>query len=298
MTKIKNISLQQFKKLLNLHDLSIISGIISQNLAVAKDVQVSILKNEFTNDPILLPEMRILLLKRGHANVTINLVNHDLHEGDLLFLAAGGIIQFGDISEDMRGMGIAMNDELFKLALGNEIPMVFDGSLRNFHLHLNDDQLHYYTNLHNLLYLNQKDENKSPQVTLHLISTILWYLNNIWSQHNNTEQNQSREHLFFSRFLQLVNEHAQEHHEIGFYASILCLSPRYMSNVIHSISGKSAKYWIDNALITRAKVLLRFSDKQIIQISEDMNFANPAFFCKFFRRLTGFSPLEYRKKLK
>ena len=52
---------------------------------------------------------------------------------------------------------------------------------------------------------------------------------------------------------------------------------------------------IDRALITQAKVLLRHSDKSVAQISEDLNFPNPAFFSKYFKRLTAMTPLEYRE---
>ncbi|MGN0050468.1 MAG: hypothetical protein ACI37N_04680 [Prevotella sp.] len=36
--------------------------------------------------------------------------------------------------------------------------------------------------------------------------------------------------------------------------------------------------------------------KTVLKISEDLNFPNPAFFCKYFKRLTAMTPLEYRGK--
>ena len=67
-----------------------------------------------------------------------------------------------------------------------------------------------------------------------------------------------------------------------------------MSTLIKKVSGKPAKQWIDEAIIARIKVALRHSDKQMTQISDEMNFANTSFFTKYFKRLTGMTPLQFR----
>ena len=74
----------------------------------------------------------------------------------------------------------------------------------------------------------------------------------------------------------------------------LNISPRYMSTIVKAVSGKAAKQWIDDAITTRIKVELRHSDYTIAQIADKMNFANPSFFCKFFKRTTGMTTQAYR----
>ena len=37
------------------------------------------------------------------------------------------------------------------------------------------------------------------------------------------------------------------------------------------------------------------TDKSAAQIAEEMHFANPSFFSKYFRRLTGMTPGEFKK---
>ncbi|MBR4721490.1 MAG: helix-turn-helix domain-containing protein, partial [Muribaculaceae bacterium] len=49
------------------------------------------------------------------------------------------------------------------------------------------------------------------------------------------------------------------------------------------------------ALVAEAKTLLRHTNKQITEIAYDLNFPNPAFFGKFFRRITGTTPRHYRE---
>jgi YesN/AraC family two-component response regulator len=74
----------------------------------------------------------------------------------------------------------------------------------------------------------------------------------------------------------------------------MCLADRYLGTIIRQASGVTAKEWIDRALVTRIKVELKHSDKTIAQISDDLLFPNPSFFSKYFKRLTGMTPLEFK----
>lgn len=54
--------------------------------------------------------------------------------------------------------------------------------------------------------------------------------------------------------------------------------------------------WINQSIIQEAKILLKHSDLLVYQISDELNFPNPSFFCKFFKRMTEITPQEYQKK--
>jgi AraC-like DNA-binding protein len=75
----------------------------------------------------------------------------------------------------------------------------------------------------------------------------------------------------------------------------MCLTERYLSTIIRQTSSVTAKDWIDRALITRIKIELRHTDKPAAQIADEMHFANPSFFSKYFRRLTGMTPSDYKR---
>ena len=83
---------------------------------------------------------------------------------------------------------------------------------------------------------------------------------------------------------------------VEYYASQLCMAPRYFSTLIRGVSGKPPKEWIDDSLLTQVKIELKYTDKTIAQISDDNNFPTPSFFSKFFKRLTGMTPMEYKQQ--
>jgi len=296
MAELRQLNLTQLKQLIEGRDETLANNYITRNLAVARNVRIELIKDQILGHPTLMPEMRILIIKSGWATPIINMIERRFEQGDLVFLGSNGILQYKDASTDVRGIGLSISDELFSLAIGNRIPAAFDGHLRDFQMHLEPAQVEYLDQLHSILYQHLKQQNGSSQVTLHLLSALLWYVDNLWSQHEQTyRENQTRQQRLFTDFIQLVSEFAPAHHTIDYYASRLCITPRYMSTIIRQVSGKSAKQWIDDALVTRIKIELKHSDKTIAHIADDMNFPNPSFMIKFFKRMTGMTPASFRR---
>lgn len=296
MAELRQLNLTQLKQLIEGRDETLANNYITRNLAVARNVRIELIKDQILGQPTLMPEMRILIIKSGWATPIINMIERRFEQGDLVFLGSNGILQYKEASTDVRGIGLSISDELFSLAIGNRIPAAFDGHLRDFQMHLEPAQVEYLDQLHSILYQHLKQQNGSSQVTLHLLSALLWYVDNLWSQHEQTyRENQTRQQRLFTDFIQLVSEFAPAHHTIDYYASRLCITPRYMSTIIRQVSGKSAKQWIDDALVTRIKIELKHSDKTIAHIADDMNFPNPSFMIKFFKRITGMTPASFRR---
>ena len=62
------------------------------------------------------------------------------------------------------------------------------------------------------------------------------------------------------------------------------------------VSGSTPKELIDNVVVAEIKVMLRYTDLTVQQIAYHLNISSESFLCRFFRRMTGFTPLEYRNK--
>jgi AraC-like DNA-binding protein len=99
------------------------------------------------------------------------------------------------------------------------------------------------------------------------------------------------------RFADLVSKHVREQRKVQFYADCLNVTAKYLTETVKEISGKNAGQVIDNFVIVECKLLLENQDYSIAQIASILNFANPSFFGKYFKRLTGLSPKEFRTDL-
>ena len=105
----------------------------------------------------------------------------------------------------------------------------------------------------------------------------------------------SRSQQLFSQFKILVSKHCERERNIPFYASQLRVSPHHLSSVISKASGHSVMYWINSAVVLRARVLLKTSDLMIYEIADRLNFPNSPAFNSFFKRETGLTPKKYRE---
>lgn len=81
---------------------------------------------------------------------------------------------------------------------------------------------------------------------------------------------------------------------MGFYAEKLHITPKYLSTVIKQNTGKSVNDWIDDYVILEAKALLKSSRMTIQQISDELNFVDQSAFGKYFKRIEGMSPKDYK----
>ena len=101
----------------------------------------------------------------------------------------------------------------------------------------------------------------------------------------------------FQRFMSLVSQHSIKEREVGFYADRLCVSPKYLSEIVKKGSGRPASYWISGYATQEVVALLKKPDMTLAEISERLGFYNPAHFSRFVKKMLGMSPSEYRQKL-
>lgn len=104
-----------------------------------------------------------------------------------------------------------------------------------------------------------------------------------------------RSRVIFDRFIALVSEYHTQERGVAFYADKLCLTPKYLSKLVKSASGRSAPDWIDSYVMLEARNMLKYSDIPIKEIVSRLNFPNPSTFHKFFKAKIGMTPLQYRK---
>ena len=99
----------------------------------------------------------------------------------------------------------------------------------------------------------------------------------------------------YNEFVDEIAKHHRTNNDVKFYADRLNVSSRYLAQVTRRISGKSPKNIIDEFLMQEIEQLLAVSDKTVQEIAYAFGFHSQAHFAKFFKKMNGLSPSEYRK---
>jgi AraC-like DNA-binding protein len=162
----------------------------------------------------------------------------------------------------------------------------------NHVLALTDEQVKKITALFDLLKTLKDDKNAIPGV----VHALLTLANAFHTTQKNTPENTafSTKQKITRTFRKLVAEHYPEHKEVGFYASELNITPKYLSEVLQSELGKSAKNFIDEFVVMEAKSLLKQTTMSIQEISHWLGYDDASHFTKSFKKLASTTPSVYR----
>lgn len=102
--------------------------------------------------------------------------------------------------------------------------------------------------------------------------------------------------LRFTHFQKLVEEHFAEWSHVSEYAIHLGCTERSLTRATTATIGVSAKSFISTRITLEAKRLLVHTDFPIYVIAEKLGFEEATHFSKFFKRETGFTPAEFRRR--
>ena len=275
------------------HDHSYISNELG---IIYGDPRIFMLVIGQSQPPFVIDDYRMGVFVNGEVRININLVERHITPGTLLFLGPGTIISPISFNGQIEVYGMSLFADFPMPFASGQMPSAFNGQLRDFQIKASESDIATARHIIDTIWhmVHQPDYNR--QTVSSLVAAMMYHYDAIYRRHSEQQSIiHSREQTIFDRFIQLVNQHCAEQHQIGYYAGRLCLTERYLSTVIRQTSGVTAKEWIDRALITRIKVELIHTDKSVARIADDLGFANPAFFCKFFKRLTSLSPQKYRE---
>lgn len=82
---------------------------------------------------------------------------------------------------------------------------------------------------------------------------------------------------------------------VKYVSTRLNLSPRYLSDLLRSLSGLNTQQYIQQQLIEYSKDLLSSTKLSVSEIAYQLGFGHPQSFSKLFRVKTSLTPLEYRQ---
>lgn len=102
--------------------------------------------------------------------------------------------------------------------------------------------------------------------------------------------------LLMVGFMQLLERGDYvKNREVGYYADILCVTPKYLSEICKSVSGKAANYWINRFATIHIRRLLQQKKMTFTEISDMFEFSSSAYFSRFVQKNLGDSPSSFRE---
>ena len=208
------------------------------------------------------------------------------------------IIQYHERSDNFKGLFIVVSPSFIDDVL-NEVESIvtfFFYAIKHPCTTLSNDELERLIEYYSLLKKRVKlaDAPYRKEIAQNLLKVLFYEISGSFSCHKLEEIPNSRKQEYFSKFISLVTQYFKKERSISFYASQMCITPKYLSSIVKDVSGKNAGEWITEYVILEAKVLLKSSKMDVQGIAYKLNFPNQSFFGKYFKQKTGMTPGQYR----
>ena len=133
------------------------------------------------------------------------------------------------------------------------------------------------------------------EITGNLLIVLLHDFEAIYQKYFQVVQKKlSRKEELNRQFHNLLFRHFKQERGVRFYADQLFVTPKYLTETLKDVTGKSAGDWIDAAVIVEAQALLKNPGLTVQQVAHLLNFPDQSTFGKFFKKEVGMSPSDYR----
>lgn len=253
--------------------------------------------------PCKLDAYVVALCLEGEAVASVNLNEIRIRPNLLMVNCPENIIQVKEGLRCCNGYIMIIGEKFLKnlhIDLANLFPMFLEVKNHPAFL-LSDEEKEILVEYYRIISESTAatDDHYHKEIVRQLISAFIYKACSLLYKRENCEialpsAPKGRREQLFSRFMELLSQYHRKERSVGFYASELSITPKYLSTLIKQISGKTAAEWIDEYVILEAKALLKYSDKSIQEIAYHLNFPTQSFFGKYFKHHTGMSPSNYK----
>ena len=251
-------------------------------------------------EPTRLNFILMALCKKGKAQYSIDTREQMVNPGDLLFISERHILDNYMASPNFECLCIMVSTKFYHEFVQNvkNVSSLLLFSMNNPVVSLTPREIQVFSNYFQTIREKMADRShqyRTPLVQALLLAMFYDMSNVIYRVERMTNQKQTRAEAIFANFIHLLEQNFRTQRRVSWYADQLCITPKYLSEIIKKISLRTPNEWIDNYVILEARVLLKNTTKSIKEITDELNFPNQSFLGKYFKEHVGVSPSEYRR---
>jgi len=116
----------------------------------------------------------------------------------------------------------------------------------------------------------------------------------------------SRKEEITSDFFRLIDQHLDDlmrgridrRYTATDFAKLLFVNSRHLTNTVKQTTGRSPCDFMEDRFMDEARKMLKETNLSIADIGGKLGWNDPSNFTKFFKNMSGITPLQYRKNLK
>ena len=241
-----------------------------------------------------------ILCRNGNMGFTFQDTHYNISSGDYVILPNATLAFDFSASDDFQGIMMNLSEAFVaSIAIRSNYGIIGHLSLlRNPVMKLSERDFRICEAA--LQYLRMRMEDETHLFREELLGSLLTAhildLYDIHARSRKEVQVSERITSLLRNFIELLyNGEYIRNRDLEFYASRLCITPHYLSEICKKVSGKPASYWIDRFTMQEITRLLKQKELSLTEIAERMNFSSMSYFSRYVQKRIHLSPSEYRK---
>ncbi len=141
------------------------------------------------------------------------------------------------------------------------------------------------------------DDNLEKQIVIPSLFQLLFIYLYRFSllQKQPIAQSDNRTLQYFQAFQKSIKQSLHETKSISQYAKELNITSVHLNRICNALVQKSALAIVHDYLINEAKKYLLNTNYSVSEVSYFLNFKDPAYFTRLFKKQTGVTPTDFRK---
>lgn len=254
---------------------------------------------EFPKVPFRMDYYALCICTSGEVSVEIDHYHYKASAHSILIAAPSTIVKFLETSQDFM-MKLLFFDKNFLIKnisnpfIIEKMNLFSQGSYSIVQTNPKDSRV-----LQNLLAYLKKKSRKQGKFTEEIVRTIIFNLlletaEILDAKHSKDPEKEEGKKDLYLKFNSLIRDYIRQRRTVQFYAEQLCISSKYLIEIIKKSSGKTPHEVIDEALLKEAYVMLGNPELTISEIAFELQFNSASAFGRFFKKHTSVSPSEYR----
>lgn len=237
-----------------------------------------------------------IYFSKGECDAEINLIPHHLKAPYIINFGEHDILKIKNVADDFDASFVVISkrlvDNMYMFLTNPRIySMIGSHKIIPVQPEVTGPLEHLYSELVKIK-ADTKATNRYEAVLYTLMSFFFYYGMKLFETFKSDIPNERGR--IADKFLRLVTDNFRQERFLQFYADQLQVSPKHLAKVVKEQTGYTPTEWVERFIIIEAQILLRNSDMQIQEITDALNFPTQSSFGKYFKKVTGLSPREFR----
>lgn len=234
----------------------------------------------------------------GTAKITIDYKEYSIDANSMVVVLPKHLCKISGCSSDLDiRMVLVSSDFLCHLPITPDFDLLKKMVVQPC-VKLDERKLEDLQKIHSLINRYGPADKFAGQIQDTLIySMILMIASSFGNLPSDPPRTFTRQETLVKKFFDLLIDSCETKRSVSYYADKLCVTPKYLTTVVKSISNHPVQNWINEAVLISAKRYIMTTDLTIHQIADKLHFLTASSFVRFFRVHVGCSPLDYRKRM-